>query len=129
MSWLLAILLLAISKTAVSQCDYIYTAEPPAGQLICDPFPINRLQLVCSVFVANFRGADVLTIRWFFSAPVNSQFSPTNAVLLREVSFSVAQQETITSRIVVSQFITYNNCCFQDIYATLVDHYIVCLCR
>lgn len=105
MSWLLAILLLGIGKRAVSQCDYIYVAEPPTGQLICDPFPINRLQLVCSIFAdIDIRQVDLLTIQWFFSAPVNRQFNPANAVQLQQASFLVDQRDTFTSRIVVSQF-------------------------
>jgi hypothetical protein len=101
MSWVLALLLLAISSTAVGQCDYVYVAQPPAGQLICDPFPINRLQLVCSIFVQQV--PELLTIQWFFSAmPVSRlQVSQPNAVLLQQVSFQVGQPETFTSRIVV----------------------------
>ena len=105
MSWVLATLLLAISKTVVGQCDYIYVAEPPAGQLICDPFPINQLQLVCSIFIADVRQVPGdLIIQWFFSAPVNRQFSRANAVLLQQVRFPMVRQETFTSRIVVRQF-------------------------
>ena len=97
------ILLLAISSKAASQCDYIYVAEPPNGQLIlCDPFAIDQLRLVCSIYVDNFSQNDVLRIQWFFSAPINFQFNPTNAQLLREVSFDVTTSETFTSRIVVS---------------------------
>ena len=107
---MLGILLLAISKTVIGQCDYIYVAQPPADQLICDPFPINQLQLVCSISVDQ-RVPEVLTIRWFFSAPINGQFSQANAVQLRQVSFRVVQQDTFTSRIVVRQFtISYNFC-------------------
>ena len=102
MSWISAILLLAVSSTVVSQCEYIYTAEPPDGQLICDPFPINQLQLVCSIFAADIRQFDTLTIQWFFSAPVNNLFNPANAVLIQEIEFDVTQRETYTSRIVVN---------------------------
>ena len=117
MSWVLAILLLAISKTVVSQCDYIYVAEPPAGQLICDPFPINQLQLVCSIFVADVRQVPGdLIIQWFFSMPVNRQFSPANAVLLQQVRFPVVQQETFTSRIAVRQ-----------LFRTIFDGYMLSL--
>ena len=105
MSWMLAIilLLLAFSKTVVGQCEYVYIAEPPSGQLICDPFQINQLQLVCSIFVADISQSDTLTIQWFFSTPINGRFNPANAVLLREVSFAAKRRESFTSRIVVSQ--------------------------
>ena len=110
MSWVWAILVLqlAISKTVVGQCEYIYIAEPPGGQLICNPLHINQLQLVSSIFVADISPrSDVLRIQWFFSAPINRQFNPANAVLLQEVSFEVVQRETFTSRIVVSQLETF----------------------
>ena len=105
MSWVLALLLLAIGKTAVGQCDYVYIAQPPAGQLICDPFPINRLQLVCSLFVQQV--PEILTIQWFFSTtPVSGlQVGQVDARLLRQVNFQVVQPDTFTSRIVVRQFI------------------------
>ena len=105
MSWVFGLLLLAISKPAVGQCDYVYVAQPPAGQLICDPFPINRLQLVCSLFVQQV--PERLTIQWFFSAtPVSSlQVGQVDARLLRQVDFQVVQPDTFTSRIVVRQFI------------------------
>lgn len=107
MSWVLALLLLAISKPAVSQCDYVYVAQPPASQLICDPFPINRLQLVCSLFVQQV--PELLTIQWFFSTtPVSGlQVGRVDARLLRQVDFQVARPDTFTSRIVVRQFINF----------------------
>lgn len=105
----IALLLLAFSRVAVSQCEYIYVAEPPSGQLICDPYPINQLQLVCSIFVTDINQPDVLRIQWFFSVPDNRQFNPTNVTLLQEVQFDVAPiRETYTSRIVVSQQLLYD---------------------
>ena len=106
MAFFTAILLLAVTSTATSQCEYVYVAEPPSDQLICDPFQINngQLQLVCSIFATEISQLpDVLRIRWFFSAPVRRQFNPTNAVLLRENSFIIAQRQAYTSRIVVSK--------------------------
>ena len=98
-----ALLLLALGRVVVGQCEYVYVAEPPSGQLICDPFPTNQLQLVCSIFVADVGQPDTLRIQWFFSAPENRQFNPANAVLLEEVQFDVTiTKETYTSRIVVS---------------------------
>ena len=101
MSWILAILLLATSKPAVGQCDYVYVAQPPAGQLICDPFPINRLQLVCNFFVQQI--PELLTIQWFFSTtPVSGlQVGQVDASLLRQVNFQAVQPDIFSSRIVV----------------------------
>ena len=133
MSWALALLqLLVVSQAVVGQCDYIYVAEPPAGQLICDPFPINQLQLVCSIFVAGIdvNRPETLTIQWFFSAPVNRQFNPANAVLLQEVSFRVVPQETFTSRIVVRQFsVSLYKCTISCILAIIMILYILHFCH
>ena len=99
-----ALLLLAFSRVAVSQCEYVYVAEPPLGQLICDPYPTNQLQLVCSIFVTDISQPDTLRIQWYFGVPENRQFNPANVTLLQEVEFDVALlRETYTSRIVVSQ--------------------------
>ena len=104
MACLTAILLLAITSTAVGQCEYVYVAEPPSGQLICDPFQNGPLQLVCSIFATEIsKLPDILMIQWHFSAPVNRQFNPSNAVLLENNRFTIAQRQTYTSRIVVSQ--------------------------
>ena len=98
------LLLLAVASSAFGQCQYIYVAEPPSGQLICDPFPTNQLRLVCSIFATNISQPDILTVQWFFSNLVNQQFIPVNSVLLQEVRFDVTiSPETYTSRIVVSQ--------------------------
>ncbi len=99
----IAPLLLAFSRVALSQCEYVYIAEPPSGQLICDPYAINQLQLVCSVFVTDISQPDTLRIQWFFSVPDNTQFNPASVTLLQEVQFDVGLiRETYTSRIVVS---------------------------
>ena len=109
MSLVSAILLLAsissISKTAAGQCDYVYIAEPPSPQLICNPHVINQLRLVCSIFVADVSRPDTLTIQWFFGAPnANRQFDIANLLLFQQVDFTVVPREIFTSRIVVSQF-------------------------
>ena len=99
-----ALLLLAFSRVAVNQCEYVYISEPPLGQLICDPYPINQLQLVCSIFVTGISRPDTLRIQWFLGVPDNGQFNSANVTLLQEVEFDVALlRETYTSRIVVSQ--------------------------
>ena len=99
-----ALLLLAFSRVAVSQCEYVYVSEPPRGQLICDPYPINQLRLVCSIFVTGISLPDMLRIQWFLGVPDSGQFNPANVTLLQEVEFDVALlRETYTSRIVVSQ--------------------------
>lgn len=99
-----ALFLLAFSEVVVSQCEYVYVAEPPLGQLICDPYPINQLRLVCSIFVTDISQPDTLRIQWFFGVPENRQFNPANVTLLQEVEFDAALlRETYTSRIVVSQ--------------------------
>ena len=103
-----ALLLLAFSRVAVSQCEYVYVSEPPRGQLICDPYPINQLQLVCSIFVTGISLPDMLRIQWFLGVPDSGQFNPANVTLLQEVEFDVAPlRETYTSRIVVSQIRNY----------------------
>lgn len=109
-----ALILLALSRVrvAVSQCEYVYVAEPPLGQLICDPYSINQLQLVCSIFVADASQPDTLRIRWLFGVPDNRQFNPANITLLQEVEFDVVlQRETYTSRIVVSQIRNWSHDC------------------
>lgn len=103
-----ALLLLAFSRVAVSQCEYVYVSEPPRGQLICDPYPINQLQLVCSIFVTGLSLPDMLRIQWFLGVPDSGQFNPANVTLLQEVEFDVALlTETYTSRIVVNQIRNY----------------------
>ena len=92
-----------ISSTVAGQCDYVYVAQPPSPELICDPHLINQLRLVCSIFVADISQPETLTIQWIFGAPTaNRQFDPNNLLIFQEVNFTVAPQEIFTSRIVVS---------------------------
>ena len=100
----LALLAATWCRVVESRCDYVYVAEPPSSQLVCDPYPINQLRLVCSIYVTDVEQPDTLRIQWFFSAPESGQFNLINAVLLQEVQFDVALiRETYTSRIVVSK--------------------------
>lgn len=108
MSLVTVILLLAsisgISKTVTGQCDYVYVAQPPSPELICNPHLINQLRLVCSIFVADISQSDTLTIQWIFGAPNNNrQFDPTNLLVFQQVDFTVVPREIFTSRLVVSQ--------------------------
>ena len=76
--------------------------------MICDPYPINQLRLVCSIFVTGLSLPDMLRIQWFLGVPDGGQFNPANITLLQEVEFDVALlRETYTSRIVVSQIRNY----------------------
>ena len=98
------LLLASISSKVAGQCDYVYVAQPPSPELICDPHLINQLRLVCSIFVADISQPDTLTIQWVFGAPTaDRQFDPNNLLIFREVNFTVAPLEIFTLRIVVSQ--------------------------
>ena len=125
------ILLLAsistISSTVAGQCDYVYIAQPPRPELICNPHAINQLRLVCSIFVADISQPDNLTVQWIFGVPTaEGQFDPNNLFEFREASinFTVVPREIFTSRLEVvpvskissSYNILNNSSSSQDIY-------------
>jgi hypothetical protein len=100
------ILLLAsissISSRVAGQCDYVYIAQPPRPELVCDPHVIKQLRLVCSIFAADITQPDTLTIQWVFGVPTaNRQFDPNNLLVFREAAFTVVPREVITSRLEV----------------------------
>ena len=102
------ILLLAsistISSTVAGQCDYVYIAQPPRPELICNPHAINQLRLVCSIFVADISQPDNLTVQWIFGVPTaEGQFDPNNLFEFRQASinFTVVPREIFTSRLEV----------------------------
>lgn len=125
------ILLLAsistISSTVAGQCDYVYIAQPPRPELICNPHAINQLRLVCSIFVADISQPDNLTVQWIFGVPTaEGRFDPNNLFEFREASinFTVVPREIFTSRLEVvpvskissSYNILNNSSSSQDIY-------------
>ena len=106
MSLVSVILLLAstssFSRTVAGQCDYVYIAQPPSPEPICDPHVISQLRLVCSIFAADITQPDTLTIQWIFGIPTaNGLFDPNNLRIFQEANFRVVPREVITSRLEV----------------------------
>ena len=106
MSLVSVILLLAstssFSGTVAGQCDYVYIAQPPSPELICDPHIISQLRLVCSIFATDITQPDTLTIQWIYGTPTaNGLFDPNNLLIFREANFTVVPREVIISRMEV----------------------------
>ena len=92
----------SFSRTVAGQCDYVYIAQPPSPELICDPHVISQLRLVCSIFATDITQPDTLTIQWIFGAPTaNGELDLNNLFIFREANFTVVPQEVITSRLEV----------------------------